>query len=104
MAYSKDLRKRVLRFLERGGKKTDAAERYTISERTVHVWAMQGPDHQPGKPGPTTSRKFDRAQLAKQVEDRPDALLKELAKPLGVSVNTVSHALRKMGIRRKKKR
>ena len=103
MAYSEDLRKRVLRFVQQGGSKAEAARRYEVHLRTVFVWLAQGDSHQRGKPGPRTSRKFSRDKLAKLVAKQPDALLKELAQALGVqSINTISHALKQMGISRKK--
>lgn len=105
MAYSEDLRKRVLRFVHAGGSKAEAARRYEVHLRTIFVWLGQGDEHQRGKPGPRTSRKFSRDQLAHLIAKQPDALLKELAQALGVqSINTISHALKLMGISRKKKR
>jgi putative transposase len=103
MAYSKDLRKRVLDYVERGGSKIEAAQLFQINVRTIFMWLRQGRDYQRGKPGPRTSHKFKREELARLVAKQPDALLKELAAQLGVrSINTVSHALIKMGISRKK--
>jgi putative transposase len=103
MAYSKDLRKRVLDYVERGGSKIQAAQLFQINVRTIFMWLQQGRDYQRGKPGPRTSHKFKREELARLVARQPDALLKELAAQLGVkSINTVSHALIQMGISRKK--
>ena len=103
MAYSEDLRKRVLRFVQQGGSKAEAARRYEVHLRTVFVWLAQGDQHQRGKPGPSTSRKFSRDKLARLLAKHPDALLKELAQALDVqSINTISHALKQMGISRKK--
>ena len=77
--------------------------RYEVHLRTIFVWLGQGDEHQRGKPGPRTSRKFSRDQLAHLIAKQPDALLKELAQALGVqSINTISHALKLMGISRKK--
>jgi putative transposase len=103
MAYSKDLRKRVFDYVERGGSKIQAAQLFQINVRTIFMWLQQGRDYQRGKPGPRTSHKFKREELARLVARQPDALLKELAAQLGVkSINTVSHALIQMGISRKK--
>jgi transposase len=102
MAYSKDLRDRVMGFVDKGGTKAEAARRYEVSLRTVHLWINQGRAHVAGKPGPTTSRKFDRAELAALVKRQPDLLLRELAAHFGVGVNTIHHALIRMGISRKK--
>jgi putative transposase len=102
MAYSEDLRQRVLHYVDTGGSKTQAAQLFQVGLRTVHVWQSQGSQHQRGKPGPRGSRKFDRNELAKMVQKQPDLLLKEMAARLGVSINTVHHALKCMGISRKK--
>jgi transposase len=102
MAYSEDLRQRVLSFVARGGGKAEAARCFEVSLRTVFLWLGQGAAHQPGKPGPTTSRKFSREELAAMVKKQPDLLLKELAAHFGVSLNAIRHALTQMGISRKK--
>lgn len=102
MAYSEDLRKRVLSFVARGGSKAEAARCFEVHLRTVFLWLGQGAEHQRGKPGPTTSRKFSRDELATMVKRQPDLLLKELAAHFGVSLNTIRHALIQMGFSRKK--
>ena len=102
MAYSADLRKRVLSFIERGGSKVDAARLYEVHLRTVFLWVSAGPGYVRVKPGPRGSRKFDREALRVMLERQPDLLLKELAERFGVTINTISHALIKMGISRKK--
>ena len=104
MAYSKDLRTRVLDFIKAGGKKVQAASHFNVCRATVFNWLAQPDDHQPHRPGPKSSYKFDRQQLREEIQQQPDRLLKELAASRGVSVNTISHALKKMGITRKKKR
>lgn len=102
MAYSEDLRKRVLSFVSRGGGKAEAARCFEVSLRTVFLWLEQGSEHKACKPGPTTSRKFSREVLAAMLKQQPDLLLKELAAHFGVSLNAIRHALMQMGISRKK--
>lgn len=103
MAYSLDLRKRVLDYVANGGSATQAVIVFQVSLRTVHLWKAQGSQYrQPRMGGPLGSRKFDRAVLAEMVKQEPDLLLKEMAQRLGVAINTVHHALKCMGISRKK--
>ena len=102
MAYSQDLRQRILQFILQGGGRAEASKRYAISERTVYRWLSQPVDYQPQKPGPRTNRKFDREKLIAIVQAQPDLMLKEIAAQLGVKVNTVSRTLINLGITRKK--
>jgi transposase len=102
MRYGKDLRVRVLSYLSEGGSKAEAARRFSLSRSTVRTWASQPQDHEAKKPGPRSSYKFDRAQLARLVQAQPDMLQKEMAQHFAVSINAISHALKCMKIRRKK--
>ncbi len=40
MAYSPDLRKRVLDFIETVGKKSEAARRFTVARATLYRWLV----------------------------------------------------------------
>ena len=102
MAYSQDLRQRVLFFVHGGGSKTEASRRYAIHVDTVYEWLKQTPNHQAKKPGPKDSRKLSRIELAQVVEAQPDLMLKELAARFGVGTSIISKTLRMMGIHRKK--
>ena len=102
MTYSSDLRSRVLTFIEKGGRKIEASRRFSVSRATVFNWLGQGDDHQPRKPGPKASRKFDQEALRQEVIQHPDRLLKELAKSRGVGLDAISRALKRMGFSRKK--
>lgn len=102
MAYSKDLKRRVLNFLERGGSKAEASRRFEVSLTTIYTWLTHPADHVAGKPGPKISRKFDQEALRAEVEAHPDTLLRELAASRGVCINAIFLALKRMGIVRKK--
>jgi transposase len=105
MAYSDDLKQRVLAFVATGASKRHAARVFSVARATVYIWLEQPADHQSGKPGPKTGYKIDRTELARLVEQQPDLLLREMAQIMGgVSVNGISCALKAMGITRKKKR
>lgn len=63
MAYSPDLKQRILDFVASGGKITEAARLFKVHRTTINNWLAQPADHQPGKPGPKNSHKFDREDL-----------------------------------------
>lgn len=102
MAYSQDLRQRVLFFVHGGGSKAEASRRYEINVDTVYEWLKQSPNHQAKRPGPKGSRKLSRIELVEVVEAQPDLMLKELAARFGVGTSLISKTLRMMGIHRKK--
>jgi transposase len=52
MAYSADLRKRVLAFVQGGGSKTEAAERFGMSRAIVFLWCKTPKKLRAEKPGP----------------------------------------------------
>ena len=102
MRYSQDLKQRVLQFIAAGGSKVEASRHFDVHRSTVFVWVKQPEDHQFKKPGPTGSYKLDRQALRQLIETQPELRLKEMAEKLGVSINTIRHALKQMGIVRKK--
>jgi transposase len=102
MAYSHDLKQRVLDFIAAGGGKSEAGRRFSVARSTVFVWLGEPAGHVPGKPGPRTGHKIDRQQLRQAVQAQPDVLLKELAARFDASVNGISCSLKAMGLSRKK--
>jgi transposase len=103
MAYSEDLKRRVLAFVAAGGSKCQAARVFSLGRATIYIWLGQPPDHQRGKPGPKSGHKIDRAKLARLIQQQPDLLLREMAQLMGdVSINGISCALKAMGVTRKK--
>ena len=103
MAYSTDLRKRVLDFIQTGGKKSEASRRFCVDRSTIYRWlGAQDPLATPKKPGPKHMRCLDETQLKKHVADFPDLTENERATHFGVSVSSIGYGLRKLGITRKK--
>ena len=103
MAYSTDLRKRVLDFIEAGGKKAEAARRFSVERSTIYRWLAAEDPFSPQKPGPKNMRVLDEAALKKHVADFPDLTQNERASHFGVSESSIVYGLRKLGITRKKK-
>src|ERR1035438_10011936 len=102
-AYALDLRERVVRFLNAGGSKAEAARRFDLGRRTVYrYWAAA----KKGALAPKTSwgqwRTLDPQKLQAHVKKHPDATLKELQAVFNVSHNAVWVRLGKLGFTLKK--
>lgn len=104
MAYSTDLRKRVLDFIANGGSKADAERTFGTSRRTIYNWLEAENPLTSEKPGPKGPRSIDYDALRQHVADFPDKTLAERAKHFGVSKNGIFYALSKLNITRKKRR
>ena len=100
MTYSLDLRKRVISYVSSGGSKAEASSRFNVSLRTIYYWFRRS-DLTPKPPG-SRHRKIDKASLIKHVKQVPDMLLSERAAYFGVHESSMSRALSKMNIRKKK--
>ncbi len=102
MRCSKDIRKRVIAFVQGGGSKAEAARRFQVSRGSIYNW-LSAPDALSyRKPGPKGPRKLDREALRRHVEAHDDLTQKERARHFGVSRNCIWNALRKIGVSRKK--
>jgi transposase len=100
MAYSEDLRQRVLKVLAAGSTQAEAARQFMVSKRTVQLWVRNGVARR--KPGPKGATKVTRAVLEQILEHRCDAQQKEIAHTLGVHKSTVCVAMKRYKISRKK--
>ena len=94
MTYSLDLRQRVVAFVNNGGSKAEASRRYSVSRWCVNDWC-QRPSLAPKKVK-RRSRKLDWEALRKNVQQKPDALLRERAEEFGVHINAIWYALKEM--------
>jgi transposase len=104
MRCSKDLRKRVIDFVNAGGSKAEAARRFQVGRASVYRWLSPGGlDHKPPGLPPDQGRKLDWDVLRQHVKDYPDLTIKERATAFGRSRNAIWHALHKMKLTRKKK-
>ena len=103
MTYSTDLRKCVLDFIQTGGKKAEAARRFSVNRSTIYRWLAAQDPFSTEKPGPKNMRVLDEVALKKHVADFPDLTQNERASHFGVSESSIAYGLRKLGITRKKK-
>src|SRR5579863_633917 len=104
-AYTKDLRERVVKFIQAGGTRAEAARRFSLGERSVYRYlAAAKTDTLAPKTTWGGWRKLDPAKLAAHVQQHPDATLHEIKDALGVSHNAVWVRLRQLGYALKKTR
>jgi len=102
-AYALDLRERVVKFIQGGGSKAEAARRFDLARSSVYRYLSAA---QNGTLAPKKSwghwRKLDPQKLQAHVNKHPDATLKELQKAFGVSHHAVWVRLRQLGFTLKK--
>ena len=103
MAYSPDLRKRILDFVEAGGKKSEASRVFNVARSTIDRWLAAENPYAIRKTGPKKMRVIDEEALIKHVADFPDLTQKERAAHFNVSEFCIGYGLRKLGITRKKR-
>lgn len=103
MAYSPDLRKRILDYVETGGKKSEAARLFSVARSTIDRWLAAENPFAIRKTGPKKMRVIDEEALRKHVADFPDLTQKERAAHFKVSEFCIGYGLRKLGITRKKR-
>lgn len=106
MAYSEDLRKKVVEYLESGHTQRDARDIFCIDLSTINRWHVLYITTGSLKDIPAVHKpkKLPREQLLDYITAHPDAYLKEIAADFGCSDTAVSKALARYGITRKKKR
>ena len=109
VAYSQDLRDRVLAAYAAGLKTRDIAETFQVSRswaRRVNQRLRELGETAPRPRGGATIIKIDLVRLGELVRERPDATLRELRSALGVQCaeSAVCLALKRLGMSFKKRR
>ena len=114
--HSVDLRERVIGALDKGMTQEEAAEVFSVGPASVYRWARLQRDRGSVEPLPHGGghpRSIDAEgdeELKKLVAEKPDRFLPELAKELTkrtsqpASTSSVSRALQRLGLSRKKRR
>jgi transposase len=102
-AYALDLRERVVKFIQSGGSKAEAARRFDMARSSVYRYLAAA---QKGALAPKKSwghwRKLDPEKLQAHVKQHPDATLKELQNAFGVSHHAIWVRLGQLGFTLKK--
>lgn len=106
MAYSKDLREKVIEYLQAGHTQREARDVFRISLTAINRWNQlytktgKLEDKKPCR----TFKKLDPEKLKDYVNQHPDAYLKEIGQAFGCADSSVRKAFRRLGITRKKRR
>jgi Transposase and inactivated derivatives len=106
MAYSIDLRKKVIEYLASGHSQREAREVFNISLAAINRWHqlyIQTGKLEDKKPC-RSFKKLDPVKLQAYVQEHPDAYLKEIGEVFGCTGSSVRKAFRRLGITRKKRR
>ncbi len=101
MPYSIDLRKRVVSYVENGGRIDQAAVLFKVGRATIYRW-LSRKELQPTKVK-RRKRKLDWTALENDVKENPDTRLIDRAKKFGVRPSAICYALKEMKLTRKKK-
>ena len=106
MAYSKDLRKKVMEYFEQGHTKKETCEIFQIGTITLYRWIKQKRIFgtiEPKSTATTNHRKHDPKELIAFVEKNNDANLAEISKHFKMSASGIWRALKRLKITFKKK-
>lgn len=98
MAYSLELRKKVINYVENGGSPSKAAKVFQVGRASIYRWLERVEPIQVKR----RNRKLDWKALEQDVKINPEARLIDRAKQFGVRPSAISDALKKMKITRKK--
>src|SRR5215510_12203976 len=98
MAYSVDLRKKVIEYLGAGNTQREAAKTFKLSLNTVNKW-HQMYQKKGSLEDEKRNRKFfkiDPEKLKKHVEENPEAYLEEIAKEFSCTPQAIYFALKRL--------
>jgi transposase len=105
MAYSKDLRERVLAYLNEGHTQEETSMIFKVGTTTIKNWLslLSETGSMEKRPLDRSLRKFDSEKLNTYVEENPNVLLKDVAAKFNGSVTGAFHALNREKITLKKR-
>ena len=106
MAYSEDLRKRVVDYLAEGHTLESTKEVFKVGLTAIKRWKKQYAEtgKLSNKELNRPFKKIDPVKLAAYVNEHPDAYLWEIGEVFKVTDMAVYYALKKQGITRKKRK
>ncbi len=100
MSYSIDLRKKVVDYVEHGGRIAQGTGLFQVGRATIYRWL--GRTDLRATKVKRRKRKLHWQALEKDVKENPDARLIDRAKKFWVRPSAISYALKKMTITQKK--
>jgi len=103
MAYSIDFIKRAIEYKQEGHTFVQLHEAFEIPSATYYDWEEKLDSGYYGREiKRERKRKIDKDELKRQIAEKPDAFLRELAEKHGCTESAVFYALKKLNITRKK--
>ena len=105
MAYSVDLRSRVIDFIEKGNTQEQASVIFKVGTSTITRWLalLSETGNLEKRPLNRTASIYEPEKLNAYIEENPDALLREVASHFGGSVTGTFYALEREKITLKKR-
>jgi transposase len=105
MAYSKDLRERVIAYLEEGHTQEETSIIFKVGTTTIKRWLslLSETGSLEKRPLDRSAHKFDSEKLNTYIEENPNALLKDIAAHFGGSISGADSALKREKITYKKR-
>jgi len=106
MSYDIKFKKRTIEYLEEGNSYRKTSEIFGISPNTLNRWVKRYRKTGQLENAPVKKRRFrkiDPEKLKTILEETPDAYQTEIAKQLGCTQQSVFSALKRLGIKRKKR-
>jgi len=106
MAYSVDLRKRVIEYLREGHTQEETSAIFKVGTTTIKEWLalLSETGSLEKRPLKRVASKFESEKLNAYVEENPNALLKDIAEYFGGSTTGAFYALEREKLTYKKKR
>jgi transposase len=104
-AYSKDLRKRVIEYIEEGNNYTSASSRYNISRETARKWHIRykTEGHYDQKPRKGKKSRIIRTEFENYVKLHSGATLAQIGSHFKMTARSVHYYMEKFGFVYKKK-
>ena len=105
MAYSVDLRSRVIDYLKRGHTQEETSMIFSVGTTTIKRWLslLSETGSLNKRPLNRTASIFNSEKLNAYIEENPDALLKDIAEHFGGSITGAFYALEREKITLKKR-
>jgi transposase len=105
MAYSTDLRKKALDYIEKKGSKEEASHIFGVTIRTLFNWIKRKKEGCLAQSQRKQRRphKIEDEKLKTYLKEHPDAYLREIAQFFGAPITTVFYACKRLKINLKKR-
>ena len=103
--YSQDLRKKVLKYLEKNKGKQIASNIFQVGIATVYRWILLKKEKGHVEPlrRKYAYKKINDELLIKYIQEHPDHFLSEIGKHFSLIPQTIFYALKRLKITRKKR-